>query len=207
MGPQTQYKFGDRVRHRKRPEWGIGSVVKAELITVNGQPSQRVSVRFPNAGLKTLSGAHAELEPAGDDGVDSDDQGLAWSDTLRDSGWLSPMAQRKASEVMTSLPMEARDPFTSLRRRLQFTLDLYRFDRSGGSLVDWAVAQTGLDDPLSRFSRQELEQLFERWAFERDNHLRKLVDESQKDPSMLRELLPQAPAAARDVVRRITAGR
>ncbi len=58
----SKFEFGDRVRHARRPEWGIGSVVKAELVTVDGNRTQRVSVRFPNAGLKTLSTSRAELQ-------------------------------------------------------------------------------------------------------------------------------------------------
>jgi hypothetical protein len=207
MASHTSFKFGDRVRHRKRPEWGIGSVVKTEEVTVSGQHTQRVSVRFPNAGLKTLSTAHAELEPAGGDDDDSARPTIDLWDGLRAAGWQTPMAQRKISEVMASLPIAARDPFGGPRQQLRFTLDLYRFDRSGRGLMDWAVAQSGLDDPLTRFTRQELEQLFERWAVERDVHLRKLIDESQNDPAMVRELLAQAPPGARDAVRRITSGR
>ena len=56
------FGFGDRVRNRKRPEWGVGSVVKAENASVNGHAGQRLSVRFPSVGVKTLSTGHADLE-------------------------------------------------------------------------------------------------------------------------------------------------
>jgi hypothetical protein len=207
MASQISYRNGDRVRHRKRPEWGIGSVVKTEEQTLNGQRTQRVSVRFPNAGMKVLSAAHAELEHVASNGAGTEGAGVAALDPMHESGWLKPMAERKTSQIMTSLPMEARDPFNSLAHRLRFTLELYRFDRTGRNLVDWSVAQSGLDDPLSRFSRQELEQHFDRWASERDAHLRKLVDESQNDPTLLRDLLAKAPPPAREAVRRITTGR
>ena len=35
MMSNERFAFGDRVRHSKRPEWGIGSVVKAEDLSVN----------------------------------------------------------------------------------------------------------------------------------------------------------------------------
>ncbi len=132
---------------------------------------------------------------------------MAAYDKMSESGWLAPMAHRKVEEVMIGLPEEAKDPFTSLKRRLKFTLDLYRFDSSGRGLIDWAVAQSGLDDPLGRFSRQELEQLFDRWAVERDSHLRRLLDEARSEQAMVRELVSQAPSSAQQSVRRLTARR
>ena len=89
-------------------------------------------------------------------------------------------------------------------------LDLYRFERSSRALMDWAVAQSGLDDPLSRFSRHELEELFERWVTQRDAHLGRLVQESRRDVTMSQELddlLAAAAPGAQRAVRRITAAR
>ncbi|MHC5001764.1 MAG: DUF3553 domain-containing protein [Planctomycetota bacterium] len=210
MKSQEKFQFGDRVRHRQRPEWGIGSVMKAEESTVNGQVTQRLSVRFPNAGVKTLAAGHADLERLTDDDTDPLANGHrsieAW-DRMRESGWPDKMAERKIEEVMTSLPEEARDPFRSLRDRLLFSLQLYRFDRSGRGLVDWAVAQSGLEDPLSRFTRHELEQHFDRWAFERDNHLRRLLEEARREGGVPDDVLKASPPAGRDAVRRITAQR
>ena len=82
---KPRFESGDRVRHVRRPEWGIGSVLKAEEATVNGERSQRVSVRFPNGGLKTLSSAHAELQI-----VEVEDEGgpLAEWDKMTESEWL-----------------------------------------------------------------------------------------------------------------------
>ncbi len=206
-----KFATGDRVRHTRRPEWGIGSIVKTEEVTVNGLHTQRISVRFPNAGLKTLSTAHAELRLVGDDAA-SEGNG-EHGDTVRDwqkhgeSDWLGGVARRKVDEAMVSLPAEVRDPFNSLRMRLASCLDLYRFGRTGRSLMDWAVAQTGLEDPLSRFTRHELELLFDQWAVQRDALLHKLLQEARTDPSLLKELLASGSPPARDAVRRLTAER
>lgn len=206
MTAQQTFEFGDRVRHRKRPEWGIGSVQRLEHVTLNGQPTLRVTVRFPNAGTKTLSADQAALERIDEAGsvLDRDGPGSVeeW-DRLQSSDFLAPVAQRKIEAMMTALPPEAMDPFRSLRDRLETALALYRFDSSGRGLIDWAVAQTRLDDPLSRFSRQELEQHFERWATERDAHLRKILQEARSEPGALEALLATAPAAARSAVQRI----
>lgn len=218
MSNQT-FCNGDRVRHAGKPEWGIGTVTKVEQLPMNGQPSQRLSVRFPNAGVKTLVTGHnhALLQRVSEDNHDPLGNGnpssvTAW-DKMNESGWLAPMAKRKVEEAMISLPQEVRDPFNSLSMRMGLMLALYRFDRTGRGLMDWAVAQTGLDDPLTRFTRQELEQRFERWAFERDQHLAKMLQEVRgsanggNDQKLLQEALKKAPAGAQDAVRRLTGGR
>jgi hypothetical protein len=207
MMSNQRFEFGDRVRHTKRPEWGIGSVVKTEAVTINGQAGQRVSVRFPGQGLKTLNTVYAELERVEDAAAPLNGENVStvrdW-DRLSQSDWLAPVAQRKIEEAMISLPADVRDPFNSVRRRLVLSLDLYRFDRSGRGLIDWAIAQTGMQDPLSRFSRHELEQFFDRWAFERDMHLGRLLQEAEAESIEVDALLSRAPRSARAAVRRFT---
>ena len=206
-----RFEFGDRVRHAERPEWGTGSVVRAEDVTIKGQPSQRLSVRFPNIGVKTLVSGHAPLkrvteeappEPGGEEATPVAD----W-DKVGQADWLAGVAQRKIEEAMISLPAEARDPFATVARRLAFALGLYRFDRSGRGLSEWAVAQSGLADPLTRFNRHELERFFDRWAFERDAHLARLLQEATLEPRLIEKLLAQAPPEAEKAVRRLMAVR
>jgi hypothetical protein len=132
---------------------------------------------------------------------------LAQWDKVGQSDWLAEVAQRKIEETMISLPAEARDPFASVARRLAFVLDLYRFDRSGRGLIDWAIAQSGLDDPLARFNRHELEQYFDRWAVERDAQLGRLLQEAAFDSRLIEHLLAQAPPDAEKAVRRLMAVR
>ena len=98
---------------------------------------------------------------------------------------------------MIAVPDRATDPFVPLAGRLKFIYDLYRFNRSGGSLIDWAIAQTGLDDPLSRFNRHELEQFFDRWCWERDRVLARTIDEGRRTGESIDNLLRDAPQAAR----------
>ncbi len=207
---QRKFQFGDRVRHVRRPEWGIGSIVKIEQTALNGQPAQRLSVRFPNAGLKTLVAANAELElvtaERSNVAVDEAHPVNEW-ENLSEEDWLEPLARRKVEEAMTRLPPEIRDPFNSLRKRLVLCLDLYRFEKTGRGLIDWAVAQTGLDDPLSRFTRHELEQLFEPWSSQRQQHLGRLLGEAQSELGLVRELVASATPAAQQAVRRITVAR
>ena len=211
---KAKYEFGDRIRHLRRPEWGVGSVVKVERITLNGRSTQSLTVRFPSVGIKQLNTAQAELELVSPEHTkalaDAEAHPIVQWGKLNETDWLAPMAQRKIQEAMTSLSADVRDPFNSLRRRLSLTLDLYRFERSSRSLMDWAVAQTGLDDPLTHFTRHELEELFERWAAQRDSHLGRLLQQFHRDVTLAHELddlLASAPPGAQKAVRRFTAAR
>jgi len=214
--PEQRFSYGERIRHRLRPEWGVGNVTKVAEVTENGVACQRLSIRFPNAGVKTLSTAHAPLERV--ETVMEGDASFAieraeggsrlehWA-TLPDSDWLAPVAQRKIAEVMVAIPEVARDPFRSLDQRLRCTLDLYRFQREGAGLIDWAIAQTGLADPMSRFNRHELEQYFDRWSVERDAHLGRLLQEAREHREDVSALLRSAPASASRALRRYDARR
>lgn len=65
------------------------------------------------------------------------------------------------------------------------------------------MAQSGLPDPLTRFSRHELETFFDRWARHRDAHLIELVREaSRTDPRQVEQMLAQAQPEVRQVLRR-----
>ncbi|MFN7337576.1 MAG: hypothetical protein ACK5SZ_00360, partial [bacterium] len=88
------------------------------------------------------------------------------------------------------------------------TLDLYRFSESGGALLDWAASQTGLKDPLSKFNRHELEQWFQRFKVEADQHLRKIARELRKqEPGAIDELFAAASQAGKQAMKRADFGR
>ena len=216
MRSDEKFSTGDRVRHAARPEWGIGTVIKVEAANgaaTNGHTPQRVSVRFPNAGTKTLIASRAELvrvETNAEPFLTGESPVSEYWNKMSESDWLAPMAKRKVEQAMISLPPDVRDPFNSLQKRLSLTMALYRFDRSGRGLMNWAVAQTGLDDPLSKFTRHELEEKFDRWAYERDSHLTKLIQEARapgSEPGVVNAALKSAPPAAQDTVRRLIMGR
>jgi hypothetical protein len=119
------------------------------------------------------------------------------------AGWIATLEGRRPEEVMTRLPAEASDPFRTLWQRLQFTLDLYRFSREPRALTQWAVAQSGMADPLTRFARQELEILFDRWARNRDGHLKSLLFEASRiDSAKSDAMLAQARPEARQAMQR-----
>lgn len=195
------WRLGDRLIHAGKPEWGVGEVRGAEQVMQNGTKCQRLTVRFERAGVKTLSTAFADLRSA--------DAPPFPAGFAVDQGGEDGAEQAEASPLrLGDLPEAATDPFRSRRARLETTLKLYRFTGTGAGLLDWAAAQTGLKDPLSRFSRHELEQLFERFRVNLDNHLRRLAMEIRhEDPRAVAELMPSAPAAAQQALRRLDLAR
>ena len=199
-------EFGDQVRHLDRPEWGVGSVSKVEGASAGGQPAQRITIRFANAGFKVLNSSGARL---GRIEVKPDTRAPGSSrerfdeiDRMSEDELLAPIASRKLAELMLAIPESCRDPFRSLEDRIRSTVELYRFDNGGKGLIDWAVMQTGLDDPLAKFNRHELEEHFKRWSHEREQFLRKLMGEAREASIDLDSILESAPGAAADTLRR-----
>lgn len=202
---ETMYKKGDRVRHPSRPEWGIGVVTKIEVVTRGESTDLRVWVRFPSIGEKTLLASAAALEILDEQGFSNGIHArpsVTDLDVAKGGGWLGSISKKTADDLMTALPGEATDPFCSSQRRLELTLKLYRFDGTPARLVEWSIAQSGLDDPMSRFNRQELEQLYKRWLFNLDAHLLKLLGEFRRERVTVDQILLTAPPLAVKAVRR-----
>ncbi len=216
---------GDRVVHASRPEWGYGEVLTEEPIVHEGKSCQRLTIRFERGGMKTLSTAFAELKPAKGAFVAASiaEEVAAAPEPMRKVASIpSPVSRTAANEepdafgwdalnlasTMTKLPEDVRDPFIPLRKRVAATLDLYRFSESGGALLDWAASQTGLKDPLSKFNRHELEQWFQRFKVEADQHLRKIARELRKqEPGAIDELFAAASQAGKQAMKRADFGR
>ncbi len=98
-----------------------------------------------------------------------------------DSGWLDQLetAGGKKHELW-ELPDDLTDPFATPEQRLKATLDSYRYSTEPRALIEWAIVQTGLDDPLTKYTRPELEQAFPRFARDRDAHLRSQIREFKR---------------------------
>ncbi|MEO1236905.1 MAG: DUF3553 domain-containing protein [Planctomycetota bacterium] len=123
----------------------------------------------PVAAVNGNGAAHADSTR----GHAGDDSGGGWLDDLDGSAI-------KGKELW-ELPDALSDPFASLPERLGATLETYRYSTEPRALMDWAVAQTGLDDPLSKYTRHELEQAFPRYARDRDGHLRDIVRQLKRE--------------------------
>ncbi len=124
-------------------------------------------------------------------------------------GWLDELEQSStSSHELWALPDALRDPFAAPAQRLRATLETYRFSTEPRALLDWARGQTGLDDPLSKYTRTELEQAFPRFARDRDQHLRTIVkdlkrkgDQASLKAAMKGGLAPQAQSALDKAIR------
>ncbi len=200
---EITWKTGDVVRHPGKPEWGPGTVVSALATTQDGRPCQRLNIRFGRAGLKTISTAFAPLERA--EGATSPPAGGGGG---AGQTWLDRAEAGNPAERMGKIPEPATDPFRTPLQRLESTLALYKYQETGGSLIDWATAQSGLADPLAEFSRHDLEAFFQRFRNNLDQHLKKLVPEALRaDPASVRKLAADAPPGAHPALRRLNIGR
>ena len=196
--------------HPRRPEWGGGVVDEVMEILHDGQSAQRLIVRFAHRNRVTINTAVAPLMAKETYIAMRSRNESTFNTSTTTGGWLSSLEQDPAGgHELWRLPEAMTDPFSSLARRLQATLDSYRFSTEARSLTAWAVAQTGLDDPLTKYTRQELEQSFPRFARNRDNHLQDLVNQIKRNGE--RDLLDQALAntratAAREAIKRVIRG-
>lgn len=198
---ESRWESGDRVVHTARPEWGVGHVLSATSLRQDGQDVQRLTIRFDRAGTKTLSTAVAKLAQADSMPVQVFSRQV---DAEPDVSPFGPTDHADALAALVTLPDSATDPFLPLAKRLDATVALYRFRGEGGSLLDWAASQTQLSDPLSAFSRHELEEGFAKFRTALDAHLRKLVlDASRQDPSVLAGLGAKVPADIRQMLTRL----
>ncbi len=205
MTTTQRFQIGDRVIHPTKPEWGVGIIATTAMTDHEGAPCQRLTIRFDRAGLKTISTAFANLKPA----TDAPNSPVSTHETPKASAndAISPLAdadEKQVLRIMTALPDNATDPFASPADRLRATLALYRFEPTGGSLIDWAAAQSALADPLSRFNRHQLEEFFHTFARNLDTHLSKLVRQANTvEQSELVQIAQSAPPAGQRALQRL----
>ena len=170
MNQTPRFERGDAVMHPRKPEWGRGVVKDARTITHEGRPAQRLSVEFANRGRVVINTAVAPL-------TTPEKVQEKHMTTSTSGGWLDSLEKSSTGpgHELWTLPHELTDPFASLVDRLKATVQTYRFSTEPRSLLEWATIQTGLDDPLSKYSRSELEHAFPRFARDRDQHVKDLV--------------------------------
>jgi hypothetical protein len=216
MPDSAQFARGDKVVHTRRPEWGQGVVDHATAIVHEGRAAQRLVVVFAHYGRVTVNTALAPLLPAPAAGaVQPVGAARQESHTLPTGGggggWLANLSHTNPKGELWQLPDALTDPFAPLSRRLAATLDTFRYSAdahdpaSQRSLLDWAIAQTGLHDPLSKYTRHDLEQAFPHYTRDRDNHLFELVRliKRQGKPELVEQAKQHCPnPAARSALER-----
>lgn len=234
VATRMNFKPNDKLRHAGKPEWGVGVVLAAQQASHEGKPCQRLTVRFDNAGKKTITTAFADLRPF--DPAQSLPQNPLQDTTLAPArapdqprprpapasskptnhthhaddanhaaeSFPDPASARRR---LAAIPDAASDPFLPLPARLRETLNLYQFEPQNRSLLDWASIQSGLRDPLSQFSRHELEQHFQTFRINLDRHLKDLLADARKAGLDTAPFLAAAPAPAHHALRRINPNR
>jgi len=196
----VMFTQGMQVHHRQRPEWGAGNVTRVETLTRAGNRDQRLWIKFGAAGLKTLLASAADLEVI--EGTGAAEHTFAAREIASEGGWLGQITKKRPEQAMSELPPDATDPFLTPERRLKNLLGLFRFD-GATKLIDWAVVQSGLDDPLSRFNRTELEAFYKEWSRERDTQLFRLVNEFRRKRQPIDALLVDAPKPALNLLQKL----
>ena len=202
MAVARTFEVGDRVVHSGRPEWGGGIVDEAKGIIHQGHEAQRLVVKFTHKGRVTLNTGVAKLQKQDQSlnhNVNLDHRSgqkqskdatnimrketssFAPVNNSKDGGWLASLEGKNQTNELHSLPESLNDPFSTLEERIEATLNTLRFSTEPRSLMEWAVAQTGLDDPMSKYTRHELEQGFEWYCRDRDLHLRTLLRQAKQD--------------------------
>lgn len=197
----------------------VGSLVSAEKfqrrLTGNDEvvqtPDMPVPVIPSNRREKVVSGPGGTANGSGalpsPQGGKPQPNGRA-AKPRESNGWLASLERRDPEEMMLDIPEGASDPFASIWDRLNQSIMLYRFTHSARSILDWSIAQSGMEDPLAHFNRQELETLFNKWARLRDVHLFSVLQEAEKlDADRAKAILAGAPAEARQAMRRLYARR
>lgn len=196
MRKPPTFKVGDKVAHPNKPEWGRGVVKQAQPATHEGIQAQRLRVDFANKPNTTINTAIAPLvsggamenqpgNPTRPKGFGQDMSMSANTDKLTDkmgAGWLDQLEGKAGGKAeLWDLPEACNDPFSSDEEQLDATLDTFKYSTDPGPLFQWAVVQTGLDDPLTKHTRVELEQAFPRYARDRDNRLFELVRQMKRN--------------------------
>ena len=207
MNQPPHFKVGDKVAHPKKPEWGTGVVVDAQPASHNGVEAQRLRVDFANKRNTTINTAIAPLV-SGDQlnanhtpmpkGL-GQDMSMSTNTSKPGSGWLDELeGSNGGKRELWDIPDACDDPFSSDEEQLDATLDTFKYSTDPGPLFKWAVVQTGLDDPLTKYTRVELEQAFPRYTRDRDNRLFELVRLMKRNGQidLLRRKAQQCPHRA-----------
>lgn len=157
----NQSLVGASVVSAARPEWGVGKVLRVQAAEFEGTPAHRVSIQFA-IGHRTLLVPPAKLAEPRDE-------------PQREGGWLAVAGKSTLDDKLRSLPESATDVLGTPRDRLAAALPLYAFSEDSTSLLRWARTQTGVADPLSHWSRDELLVAFRAFCTERDAHFRNIA--------------------------------
>lgn len=179
---------GGTVANAARPEWGPGKVLRVQAAVYEGKPAHRVSVQF-GVGHRTLLVPPARLIAPIDE-------------PQRAAGWLAYAGKETLDDRLRALPESAVEVLGSLEDRLAAVVPLYAVTEDAQSLMRWAISQTGVADPLSHWTRDELLAALRDFRAERDAHFRNIAAllKQKYGHDALRDALRHVPHTLRDAV-------
>ncbi len=164
--------MGQQVVNAQRVDWGVGTIVRVEALQHAGQPAQRVTARF-SVGQKVVLVPPGVLTAPG-------------QAPQRASGWIDQIGGRTLDDRLRALPESATLVLGSLRDKLLALAALYTHRDTPEGLARWARAQTGIGDPLSQYTRDELAEAFASFCAARDRQMRELLGRARRtDPDAL----------------------
>ncbi|MBU0618279.1 MAG: DUF3553 domain-containing protein [Planctomycetes bacterium] len=179
---------GSKVRNAARPEWGSGTILRIEQIRGGAQLTHRISIQFAT-GHRTLLVPPARLTAAG-------------PEPERAAGWLDGIGKTTLDDRLRKLPDQVTQVLGSPRERLTAVVPLYAVTTDPPSLLRWAISQSGVRDPLTHWTRDELLAALRDFCNERDAHLRNVAAllKQQEGPKALGDTLGTIPAALRQPI-------
>ncbi|MBK9118676.1 MAG: DUF3553 domain-containing protein [Phycisphaerales bacterium] len=185
--PISDDLVGTRVVNPVRPEWGAGTVLRVQAVDLGGQPAHRVSVQFAT-GHRTMMVPPGRLM-------------LPTAEPTRAAGWLDQLGKSTLDHQLRALPERVREFLGTSAQRLVVLAPLYECDGSATALLRWARSQTGVADPLTIWSRDELREAFAAFQRQRDVAARDAVQRVRATAGGrgLRDALAEVPEPARGI--------
>jgi hypothetical protein len=179
---------GTKVRNAARPEWGVGTVLRVQPTSRGDDVVHRVSIQF-GTGYRTLWVPPARLISAR-------------PEPERQAGWLDGLGKTTLDDRLRKLPDEITQALGTPRERLTAVIPLYAVTADSRALLRWASSQTGIGDPLTHWTRDELLVALRGFCDERDAYLRNVAALLKRDegPQALRDVLDTIPSALRPPV-------
>lgn len=193
--PDPLLQVGARVAIPARPDWGAGTVRKVLTERRGDATIRRVTIQFTH-GTRTLVIPPALLAAPADE-------------PTRTAGWIQTLGGSTLDDRLRGVPESATSVLGTPLEKLMAVVALYRWDDSPKSLELWARAQTGVADPLTHWSRDELEAAFARFGNERDSLLRtagallRRAEGPEAVPLLVASLAEPVREAVRTALRRV----
>jgi hypothetical protein len=179
---------GQSVCNAARPEWGVGRVLSVQPARIGDKPAQRVSIQFAT-GHRTVLVPPARLVTPG-------------PEPQRQAGWLDGIGKSTLDDRLRALPAEITEVLGTPLDRLAAIIPLYAVSEENKSLLRWARDQTGIADPLSQWTRDELLVALRDFRNERDAYLRGIAAriKQKQGPDALQQALASIPDALRPAI-------